>query len=109
MGVLAAYVSAFGVAVWQLFEHYSRHQESALDAVITLQLQQAAEATHRMAQTSGVTADQVRATLDFFISPDARVTYAFFNAALMAFGIIVLAGLGGMLGARLTRRTASHS
>jgi hypothetical protein len=109
LGVLAAYVSAFGVAIWQLFEHFSRRQESALDAVIALQLQQAAEATQRMAQANSLSAQQARVLLDFFLSPDARATYALFNAAVMAFGIIVLAGLGGMLGARLSRRTASHS
>jgi hypothetical protein len=109
MGVLAAYVSAFGVGIWQVFEHFPRRQESALDSVIALQLQQAAEATQRMAQANSLNAQQARVMLDFFLSPDARVTYALFNAAVMAFGIIVLAGLGGMLGARLSRRTASHS
>jgi ribosomal protein L40E len=108
MGMLTAYVSAFGVGVWQLFEHYSRRQESALDTVIALQLQQAAEATQRMAQANSLDAQQVRAMLDFFLSPDARVAYTFFNAAVMAIGIIVLAGLGGMLGARLIRRSATQ-
>jgi hypothetical protein len=106
LGVLAAYASAFGLAGWQVFERYARHQESAFDAVIALQLQQVTEATQRMAQTNGMNAQQVRAMVDFFASPDARVTYTFLNTAVLAFGIVLLAGLGGMLGARLARRSA---
>jgi hypothetical protein len=103
LGVLAAYVSAFGLAGWQLFGHYSLHQETALDAVLTLQMQQATEATQRMVQTNGMNAQQARVMLDFFLSPDARVTYSFLYTAAVAFAIVMLAGLGGMLGARLMR------
>jgi hypothetical protein len=106
LGILAAYVSAFGLAGWQLFERYSLHREPAFSALITLQLQQATEATQKMAQTNGMNAQQVRAMLDFFLSADARVTYTFINTAVLAFGIVLLAGLGGMLGARLARRSA---
>jgi hypothetical protein len=106
LGVLAAYVSAFGLAGWQLFERYSLHQGSALDAQFAMQVQQSAEATQRMAQTNSMNAQQARAMLDFFLSPDGRVTYTFFYTAALAFGIVLLAGLGGMLGARLTRRAA---
>lgn len=104
LGVLAAYVSAFGLAGWQLFERYSLHQGSALDAQFAMQVQQSAEATQRMAQSNSVNAQQARAMLDFFLSPDGRVTYTFFYTAALAFGIVLLAGLGGLLGARLTRR-----
>jgi hypothetical protein len=106
LGLLAAYVSAFGVAGWQLFERYSLHQGSALDAQFAMQVQQSAEATQRMAQANSMNAQQARAMLDFFLSPDGRVTYTFFYTAVLAFGIVLLAGLGGMLGARLTRRSA---
>jgi len=44
--------------------------------------------------------------VDFFLSPDARVTYTFANTAVLGFGIVLLAALGGMLGARLARRSA---
>jgi hypothetical protein len=108
MGVLAAYVSAFGLAVWELFERYWLHHGSAMDAQYAMQVQQSAETTQRMAQSNAMNAQQARAMLDFFLSPDGRVTYTFFYTAVMAFGIIVLAGLGGMLGARLMRRSASH-
>lgn len=104
LGVLAAYVSAFGLAGWQIFERYSLHQGSALDAQFAMQVQQSAEATQRMAQSNSVNAQQARAMLDFFLSPDGRVTYTFFYTAALAFGIVLLAGLGGLLGARLTRR-----
>jgi hypothetical protein len=106
LGVLAAYVSAFGLAGWQLFERYSLHQGSALDAQFAMQVQQSAEATQRMAQGNSVNAQQARAMLDFFLSPDGRVTYTFFYTVALAFGIVLLAGLGGLLGARLTRRAA---
>ena len=106
LGVLAAYVSAFGLAGWQLFERYSLHQGSTLDAEFVMQVQQSAEATQRMAQSNSMNAQQARAMLDFFLSPDGRVTYTFFYTAALAFGIVLLAGLGGMLGARLTRRAA---
>ena len=106
LGLLAAYISAFGLAGWQLLERYSLHQGSALDAQFAIQVQQSAEATQRMAQANSMNAQQARAMLDFFLSPDGRVTYTFFYTAVLAFGIVLLAGLGGMLGARLTRRSA---
>jgi hypothetical protein len=107
LGLLAAYVSAFGLAGWQLFERYSLHQGSTLDAEFVMQVQQSAEATQRMAQSNSMNAQQARAMLDFFLSPDGRVTYTFFYTAALAFGIVLLAGLGGMLGARLSRRSAA--
>jgi hypothetical protein len=106
LGLLAAYVSAFGLAAWQLFERYSLHQGSSLDAQFVMQVQQSAEATQRMTQANSLNAQQARAMLDFFLSPDGRVTYTFFYTASLAFGIVLLAGLGGMLGARLARRSA---
>ena len=108
LGLLAAYVSAFGLAGWQLFERYSLHQGSTLDAQFVMQVQQSAEATQRMAQSNSVNAQQARAMLDFFLSPDGRVTYTFFYTAALDFGIVLLAGLGGMLGARLSRRSAAQ-
>jgi len=106
LGVLSAYVSAFGLAGWQIFERYSLHQGSTLDAQFAMQVQQSAEATQRMAQANTMNAQQARAMLAFFLSPDGRVTYTFFYTAVLAFGIVLLAGLGGMLGARLARRSA---
>ena len=108
LGLLAAYVAAFGVAGWQLFERYSLHQGSALDAQFAMQVQQSAEATQRMAQSNSMNAQQARAMLDFFLSPDGRVTYTFFYTAALAVGIVLLAGLGGVLGARLSRRSAAQ-
>jgi hypothetical protein len=109
LGLLAAYVSAFGLACWQIFERYSLHQGSTLDAQFAMQIQQSAEATQRMAQANTMNAQQARAMLDFFLSPDGRVTYTFFYTAVLAFGIVLLAGLGGMLGARMTRRSAQQA
>lgn len=106
MGALAAYVSAFGLAAWQIFERYSLHHGTTLDAQYAIQVQQFAEATQKTAQTSSMNAQQAKVMLDFILSPDGRVTFAFFSAAVLAFGIVLLAGFGGMLGARLSRRSA---
>ena len=108
LGVLAAYVSAFGLAGWQLFERFSLHHGHALDAQYTMQVQQYAETSHTMAQANSMNPQQARAILDFLLSSDGRVTFTFLSTALLAFGIIVFAGLGGVLGARLTRRSVSH-
>jgi hypothetical protein len=107
-GLLVAYASAFGLACWQLFERYSLHQASVLDAQYALRVQQSAEATQRMAQGNALTIQQARILLDFFLSPDGRATVTLFDTAALASGIVLLAGLGGMLGARLTRRSAQH-
>lgn len=108
LGVLAAYVSAFGLAGWQLFERFSLHHGTALNAQYAMEVQQSAEATQHMAQGNSLNAQQARAMLNFLLSPDGRVTYYFVYTAVLAFGIILLAGLGGVLGARLTRRSVSH-
>jgi hypothetical protein len=108
MGVLAAYVSAFGLAAWQIFHRYGLHQGSAIDAQYAAQVQQYMENSHAMAQANSLNAQQARLMLDFMLSADGRVTYTFFSSAFVALGIIVLAGLGGILGARLTRRSTSH-
>lgn len=108
LGVLAAYVSAFGLAGWQLFERFSLHHGTALDAQFAMEVQQSAEATQHMAQGNSLNAQQAKAMLNFFLSPDGRVTYTFFYTAVLAFGIVLLAGLGGMLGARLSRRSGSN-
>lgn len=108
MGVLAAYVSGFGLAAWQIFNRYGLHQGSALDTQYATQVQQYMENSHAMAQANSLNAQQARLMLDFMLSADGRVTYTFFSTAFVAVGIIVLAGLGGIVGARLTRRSASH-
>lgn len=105
-GLLAAYVSAFGLACWQLFQRYSLHQASTLDQQYVMRVQQSAEATQRMAQGNALSMQQARALLDFFLSPDGRATITLFDTAALASGIVLLAGLGGMLGARLSRRSA---
>jgi hypothetical protein len=108
MGVLTAYISAFGLSASELFERFWLHRGSAIDTQFTMELQQLTETSRQMAQANSLNAQQARAMLNFFLSPDGRVVYTFFNAALLAFGIVLLAGLGGVLGARLTRRSTSH-
>jgi hypothetical protein len=108
MGLLAAYVSAFGLAAWQLCDRYLLHRASAMDAQYALQVQQSAETTRRMTQSSAVDARQAKMMLDFFLSPEGRVTYTLFSTVVMACGIVLLAALGGLLGARLSRRAAAR-
>jgi hypothetical protein len=104
-GLLAAYVSAFGLACWQIFQRYSLHQGAAIDQQYVMRVQQSAEATQRMAQGNALTVQQARNLLDFFLSPDGRAAITLFDTAALASGIVLLAGLGGMLGARLSRRS----
>lgn len=107
-GLMASYVSAFGLACWQLFARYSLHQGASIDQQYVMRIQQSAEATQHMAQGSTLTAQQARMLLDFFLSPDGRATITLFDTAALASGIVLLAGLGGMLGARLARRGAQQ-
>jgi hypothetical protein len=108
LGLLAAYVSAFGLAGWQIFERFSLHRGPALDAQYAFLVQQYTDTTQKMAQSNPVSAQQAKAMLSFLLSPDGRVTATFLDTAVLALGIVLFAGLGGMLGARLTRRSASQ-
>lgn len=105
-GLLAAYVSAFGVAGWRLIERYSLHQGSLLDSDYTQTMQQSTIAAQSMSQGTAASMEQARAWLNFVLTPDGRAGMTLFSTAVTAAGTVLLAGLGGMLGARImSRRT----
>lgn len=106
LGLLAAYISAFGLAGWQLFERYSLHQGGLLDQSYAQVMNQYAETTRKMVEGNSLTLQQARMLMDFFGSSDGRVLWTVINGVVIASGIVLFAGLGGMLGARLSRRSA---
>jgi ribosomal protein L40E len=108
LGLLAAYVSAFGLAGWQLVERYSLHQSALLDQSYAQIMNQYAETTRKMVQGNSLTLQQARMLMDFFGSSDGRVLWTVINGVVVASGIVLFAGLGGMLGARLSRRSAAQ-
>lgn len=108
LGLLAAYVSAFGLAGWQLLERYSLHQSALLDQSYAQVMNQYAETTRKMVQGNSLTLQQARMLMDFFGSSDGRVLWTVINGVVLASGIVLFAGLGGMLGARLLRRSAAQ-
>lgn len=107
-GLLAAYVSAFGIACWQLFQRYSLHQGQWMDQQYSNVIRQSIEASGRMTHNDPSSVQQTRMMLDFALAPNGRATYALFSMVALASGIVLLAGLGGVLGARLTRRSTQQ-
>jgi hypothetical protein len=107
-GLLAAYVSAFGVACWQIFQRYSLHQGQWMDQQYSAVIRQSIEASGRMTHNDPSGVEQTRMMLDFALAPNGRATYALFSMVALASGIVLLAGLGGVLGARLTRRSTQQ-
>ncbi|MCU1314614.1 MAG: hypothetical protein JWM54_2371 [Acidobacteriaceae bacterium] len=107
-GLLAAYVSAFGIACWQLFQRYSLHQGHWMDQQYSNVIRQSIEASGRMTHSDPSSVQQTRIMLDFALAPNGRATYALFSMVALASGIVLLAGLGGVVGARLTRRSTQQ-
>jgi hypothetical protein len=107
-GLLAAYVSAFGIACWQLFQRYSLHQGAWMDQQYSTVIRQSIEASGRMTHNDPTSVQQTRMMLDFALAPNGRATYALFSMVALASGIVLLAGLGGVVGARLTRRSTQQ-
>jgi hypothetical protein len=71
-------------------------------------MNQYAETTRKMVQGNSLTLQQARMLMDFFGSSDGRVLWTVINGVVVASGIVLFAGLGGMLGARLSRRSAAQ-
>jgi hypothetical protein len=107
-GLLAAYVSAFGISCWQLFQRYSLNRGQWLDQQYATVIRQSIEASGRMTHNDPASVQQTRMMLDFALAPNGRATYALFSMVALASGIVLLAGLGGVLGARLTRRSTQQ-
>jgi hypothetical protein len=105
-GLFAAYIYSFGVAGWQIFERYSLHRGNLIDQSYTQAMQQVATMSQNMAAGTDASLQQTREMLRLFMSPDGRAGMTLASTAIGAAGIVLLAGLGGMLGARLARRAA---
>ena len=105
-GLFEAYIYSFGVAGWQIFERYSLHRGNLIDQNYTQAMQQVATMSQNMAAGTDASLQQMREMLRLFLSPDGRAGMTLASTAIGAAGIVLLAGLGGMLGARLARRTA---
>ncbi len=110
MGLLTAYISTFFVAVLRLIERYALHQGEVLDKDYALYIQQTAQASQSMAHAPEANLEIMRAWMNFFLTPDGRAWATLVGAAVTGAGTILLAGLGGMLSARLAaRRSATRA
>ena len=109
-GLLAAYISAFFLAGLRLLERYPLHQGDVLDRDYVQSMQQSTMAAQAMVQGTAASMEQMRAYLDFVLTPDGRAGMTLFGTVMTASGTVLLAGLGGMLGARLAgRRSATRA
>ena len=110
MGLLAAYISAFFVAGLRLMERYPLHQGAVLDRDYALYIQQTAAASQSMAHGTAASAEMMNSWMNFFLTPDGRAWIALLGTAVTGVGTVLLAGIGGMLGARLAaRRSATRA
>ncbi len=110
MGLLAAYVSAFFLAGLRLVERYSLHQGDVLDKDYALYIQQTATASQSMAHGTAASMEMMNSWMNFFLTPDGRAWVTLLGTAVTAAGTVLLAGLGGMLGARMAgRRSATRA
>jgi len=107
MGLLAAYISAFFLAGLRLIERYPMHQGEVLDKDYALYIQQTAVASHNMAHGTAASMEMMNSWMTFFLTPDGRAWVTLLGTAVTGVGTVLLAGLGGMLGARLAGRRAA--
>ncbi len=95
-GLLAAYISAALVAVFQLIERYAMHLGPDLDKAYAERMEQSTA----MVQTTAQTEAQLRAYLHFMLTPDGRAAMSLAGAVMTAVFMVLLAGIGGILGVR---------
>ena len=107
-GLLAAYGSAFAIAAWRLIERYPLHQGAALDREYALTMQQSTAMAQGMAQSTAAGMQQMRAYLSMVLTPDGRAGMTLISTAIIATGTVLLAGVGGVLGARLAGRRSTQ-
>ena len=103
-GLLVAYFSAFGVAGWRLLERFQFHQGALMDSDYTQSGKQYSLAAQNITQATPDSVEQVRALFNSMLTPDGRAGVSLLNIAVTAAGTVLLAGLGGMLGARILSR-----
>jgi hypothetical protein len=96
-GLIAAYSSLIGTAVWRLIGRYALHQGEAIDQLYLAVIQQSTA----MVQTNPEAEAQWHTWVHFLMSPDGRAAYTLLNAATTSVGIILFSAIGGALGVRL--------
>jgi hypothetical protein len=96
-GLIAAYSSMIGTAIWQIFERYVLHRGYAIDQLYESIIQQSTA----LALNNPETQAQWHSYVRFLLSPDGRAAYVLMNAATTSLGIILFSAIGGALGVRL--------
>src|ERR1700761_2205657 len=96
-GLIAAYSSMIGTAIWQVFERYLLHQGNAIDQFYDSIIQQS---TALMQGTPEAQA-QWHSYVQFLVTPDGKAAYTLMNAATSSVGIVLFSAIGGALGVRL--------
>ncbi len=96
-GLIAAYSSVIGTAIWRVFSRYVLHQGSEIDQFYDSVIQQSTA----LVQTNPEAQEQWRGYVHFLMTPDGRAAYTLMNAATTSIGIILFSAIGGALGVRL--------
>jgi hypothetical protein len=96
-GLIAAYSSVIGTAVWRIFSRFVLHQGSEIDQLYDSMIQQSTA----LVQTTPETLEQWRSYVHFLMTPDGRAACTLMNAAGTSAGIIFFSAIGGALGVRL--------
>ncbi len=96
-GLIAAYSSVIGTAVWRVFSRYVLHQGNEIDQFYDSVIQQSTA----LVQTNPEAQEQWRRYVHFLMTPDGRAAYTLMNAATTSVGIILFSAIGGALGVRL--------
>jgi hypothetical protein len=95
-GLIAAYSSLIGTAVWRVFARFVLHQGDSIDQFYDSVIQQSTA----LVQSNPDAEAQWRAYVHFLMSPDGRAAYTLMNAATTSAGIILFSAIGGALGVR---------
>ncbi len=101
-GIIAAYSSVAATAVWRVFARFALHQGAAIDKFYTAFIEQSFNQQSAVfVQSNPETQAQLKASLQFLLSPDGRAAYTLMYSAITALGIVLFSALGGALGVRL--------
>lgn len=96
-GLIAAYSSVIGTAVWRVFARFVLHQGKSIDDFYDEVIKQSTA----LVQSNPDVQAQWNSYIHFLMSPDGRAAYTLMNAATSAVAIVVFSALGGALGVRL--------
>jgi hypothetical protein len=96
-GLIAAYSSVIGTALWRAFDRYALHQGDAIDQFYESVIQQSTI----IVQTNPEAQAQWHSYVHFLMTPDGKAAYTLINAATTSLGIVLFSAIGGALGVRL--------